>query len=220
MTRGTAALCLVLLIASASAEAQRRTTAARGRAAQAAAKTEPATFTCPSPLGEGVKTKLQFCDVNTGREYAEGILIMLPPRTGPVTLSFDLHNRHIYSEELIKTNRAYRHYTATIGVLTDNNDLLSRFVVQNEFRNASDVVDRIAGDVSPGGLKAVAPTGLESISVEISDPKVESVSILGEKLAVVRPDSPTPDNFTAAGRPIAIVSNVQLTYRPAPARRR
>jgi hypothetical protein len=45
------------------------------------------------------------------------------------------------------------------------------------------------------------------------------VSILGEKLAVIRPDSTTPDNFTAAGRPIALVSNVTLTYRPAPARR-
>lgn len=175
-------------------------------------------FTCPSPLGEGVKTKLQFCDVQTGRDPAEGIVIMLPPHTGPVTLTFDLHNRHIYSDELIKTKQAYRHYTATIGVLTANNDLLSRFVVQNEFRTAADVIDRIAGDVSPGGLKAVAPTGIESIRVEIPA-NVESVSILGEKLAVIRPDSAVPDNFSAPGRPIAIVSNVMLTYRPAPVRR-
>ena len=113
-------------------------------------------------------------DVITGRDTSEGIVIMLPPHTGPVTLTFDLHNRHIYSEELIRNRQAYRHYTATIGVLTDNNDLLSRFVVQNEFRAAGDLVDRIAGDVSPGGLKAVAPTGLESISVEIPADAVSS----------------------------------------------
>ena len=59
-----------------------------------------------------------------------------------MTLTFDLHNRHTYSEELIKTNRAYRRYTATIGVLTLDNTLLSRAVVQNEFRTAADLVDR------------------------------------------------------------------------------
>ncbi len=175
-------------------------------------------FACPSPLGEGVKTKRQFCDVQTSREFADGIVIMLPPHTGPLTLTFDLHNRHIYSEELIRAKQAYRHYTATIGVLTDNNDLISRYIVQNEFRTAADVVDRVAGDVSPGGLKAVAPTGLESITVEVGA-DVQSVSILGEKLAVIRPDSAVPDNFTAAGRPIAVVSNVMVQYRPAPVRR-
>lgn len=195
-------------------EAQRGTT--RRPAAQPAPKTEPAQFECPSLLGEGVGTKLQFCDVLTGRDPADGIIIKLPPHTGPVTLTFDLHNRHIYSEELIKTNRAYRHYTATIGVLTAHNDLLSRFVVQNEFRTAGDLIDRVAGDVSPGGLKAVAPTGLASIQIEIPAAE-ESVSILGDKLSIIRPDG--VDSFIAPGRPIAIVSNVMLQYRPAPVRR-
>ena len=40
-----------------------------------------------------------FCDVMSGRDPAAGILIPLPPHRGPVTLSFDLHNRHTYSEE-------------------------------------------------------------------------------------------------------------------------
>ena len=52
---------------------------------------------------------------------ADGIIIKLPPHAGPVTLTFDLHNRHTYSEEQIKANRAYRRYTATIGVLTMDN---------------------------------------------------------------------------------------------------
>jgi hypothetical protein len=198
--------------------AQTRRAPARRPAPQPAVKTEPAEFVCPSPLGEGVQTMRLFCDVLTGRDPADGIIINLPPHTGPVTLTFDLHNRHIYSEELIKTNRAYRHYTATIGVLTMNNDLLSRAVVQNEFRTAVDLVDRIAGDVSPGGLKAVAPTGLQPIRIEIPAME-ESVSILGEKLATIRPDSDVVDTFITPGRPIAIISNVMIEYRPAPVRR-
>jgi hypothetical protein len=43
------------------------------------------------------------------------------------------------------------------------------------------------------------------------------VSILGEKLSIVRPDG--TDNFSAPGRPIAIISNVQVQYRPGPVRR-
>ncbi len=42
------------------------------------------------------------------------------------------------------------------------------------------------------------------------------VSILGEKLAVVRVDG--VDDFKAPGRPIALVSNIQVEYRPAPQR--
>jgi hypothetical protein len=127
-----------------------------------------------------------------------------------------LHNRHTYSEELIKANRAYRQYTATIGVLTADNTLLARGVVQNEFRTAADLVDRVGGGAGPGGVKAVAPTGTESISVTIPAAE-QSVSILGEKLTVIRADG--TDNFSAPGRPIAIISNVMLEYRPAPARR-
>ena len=192
--------------------------ATRGRASAPATRTEPAMFDCPSLLGEGVQTKRSFCDVLTGRDTAEGIIIKLPPHTGPVMLRFDLHNRHTYSEELIKTNRAYRQYTATIGVLTADNTLLTRAVVQNEFRTAADLVDRVSGGAGPGGMKAVAPTGTEPITVTVPATE-ESVSILGEKLTVIRADSAVPDNFTTPGRPIAIISNVTLEYRPAPARR-
>src|SRR5688572_4568987 len=117
------------------------------------------------------------------------------------------------------TNRAYRQYTATIGVLAADNTLLTRAVVQNEFRTAADLVDRVSGGAGPGGVKAVAPTGTEPITVTIGATE-ESVSILGEKLTVIRADGPdNPDTFTAPGRPIAIISNVTLEYRPAPARR-
>ena len=44
-----------------------------------------------------------------------------------------------------------------------DNTLISRAVVQNEFRTAADLVDRVSGGAGPGGVKAVAPTGIESI---------------------------------------------------------
>src|SRR6185503_11707172 len=99
-----------------------------------ALKKEAPEMTCPTPLGVGVKTKTAFCDVMTGRDPAGGVLIKLPPHRGPVTLTFDLHNRHMYSEEQVKSKRAYARYTATVGVLTMDNTLISRAVVQNEFR--------------------------------------------------------------------------------------
>jgi hypothetical protein len=223
MRRIHAVIVLALLPTSAAVVArvepdlQTRPPARRPAApAQPVTKTEPAAVKCPNPLGEGVRTQQSYCDVLTGREPADGIIVDLPPHVGPVTLTFDLHNRHMYSEELVKTNRGYRRYTATIGVLTMDNTLLSRGIVQNEFRTAGDLVDRIGGGAGPGGVKAVAPTGLESISVTIPADQ-QSVSILGEKVSVVRLDN--VDTFMLPGQPVAIISNVMVQYRPAPPKR-
>jgi hypothetical protein len=176
-------------------------------------KQEPADVVCPTPLGTGVTSNLAFCDVMSGRNPAEGVLIKLPLHRGPVTLTFDLHNRHTYSEEQVKSNRAFSRYTATIGVLTMDNTLISRAVVENEFRKVTDLVDRVSGGAGPGGVKAVAPTGTESISVTIPEEE-EQVSILGEKLTVERLDGSA--TYSSPGRPIAIISNVKIEYRPAP----
>jgi len=167
---------------------------------------------CPTPLGIGVRTKTAFCDVMTGRDPAGGVLIKLPPHRGPVTLTFDLHNRHTYSEEQVKARRAYARYTATIGVLTMDNTLISRAVVQNEFRTAVDLVDRVGGGAG-GGVKAVAPTGSESVTITIPEGE-EEVSLLGEKLTVERLDGVA--TYTQPGRPIADVSNVMIEYRRGP----
>ena len=199
----------------------------RATAPPAAAMTSEAPeMQCPAPLGFGVQTKRMYCDVLTGRDPADGIRITLPPHIGDLILTFDLHNRHLYSEELVKTNRAYRQYTATIGVMTPDITLLTRAIVQNEFRTASDLVDRIGAEagaavgaaVGAATVKAVAPTGSEPISLRIAA-GVESVSILGERLTVIRPDSAVPDVFVAQGRPIAVISNVMVEYRAAPVRR-
>jgi len=173
-----------------------------------------AAIQCPSELGIGVKTKRRFCDVLTGRDPKAGILVAIPPHRGPLTLSFELHNRHTYSEELVKAKKAFRQYTATVGLLTLDNTLIGRAIIQNDFRTAADLYDRIQGGAAPGGVKAVAPSGSELISMELPEDVVDQVSILGENLKVKRPDG--DDNFIAPGRPIATISNVMLEYRPAP----
>jgi len=216
-----ALVCATGLSVGLSAQARRGapTPTTRGRAAATPATppiTEVPEITCPTPLGAGVKSKLQFCDVMSGRNPADGVVIKFPPHRGPVTLTFDLHNRHTYSEEQVKANRAYARYTATIGVLTMDNTLVSRAAVQSEFRTADDLLDRIGGGAGPGGLKAVAPTGTEHISVTVPQEE-EGVSLLGEKLKVERPDGVA--TYSSPGRPIAVISNVMIQYVvPPPAR--
>lgn len=175
----------------------------------------PATFVCPSELGDGVVSKRRFCDVLIGREPRDGIVITIPPHQGPVTLSFELHNRHTYSADLVKRKLAYRHYTATIGVLLMDGTLIDRGVVDSEFRTETDLYDRVGGGAGPGGVKAVAPVGAEFLQFMLPEAAVEA-TVLGEKLTVVRPDG--TDQFTAAGRPIATISNVMIEYRPAAVR--
>ena len=63
----------------------------------------------------GIKTVRSFCDVPAGRDPAQGIVITLPSHTGPGTLTFDLHGRHLYSEDEMKRGRAYSRYRAVIG---------------------------------------------------------------------------------------------------------
>ena len=207
-----AAACM-LAAALVPAQAQTRKPPPPKPPPASAVRTEAAMMTCPQILGDGVRTKRQYCDVLIGRDPAGGILVTLPPHGGPVTLTFDLHNRHTYSEEQVRANRAYHRYTATIGVLTLDNTLVSRAIVQNEFRTQADLVDRITGGSGASGLKAVAPTGTESVSIVIPEEAMQ-VSILGEKLSVVRVDG--QDTFSASGRPMAVISNVMVEYKPPP----
>ena len=183
-------------------------------AATPAMKIAPADVDCPSPLGSGVNTKRVFCDVPIGRTPADGITITIPPHKGTTVLTFDLHNRMTYSEDLVRAGRAYARLTATIGVMTMDNTLITRAVVQNEFRTSADLFDRISGGAGPGGLKAVAPTGQEAIRIELPA-DLAQVSVLGEKLAARRADA--DEMFTGPGRPIALISNVMVEYLPGAA---
>ena len=224
----TWAFATALLFASGVLSAQSRGTATKKPAPAPATKapapaakpaekkTEPAMMMCPQPLGTGVRTMRSFCDVPIERDPLRGIIITLPPHAGPLILTFDLHNRHLYSEDLVKSGRAYRRYTTSIGVMAMDNTLLSRAAVQSEFRAATDLVDRIPG-TGPGGLKAVAPTGTEPISISI-DPGEDKVSIMGEKLTELGTDGQRSE-WTTIDRPIAIISNVMVQYQPAPVKR-
>jgi hypothetical protein len=187
------------------------------KAAPAPVTRVPASMVCPSELGTGVTTKRRYCDVLSGRDPQQGVLVTVPPHRGDATLSFELHNRHTYSAAEVRAKKAYRRYTATIGVLTMDNTLIDRAVIESEFRVERDLYDRIDGGAGPGGVKAVAPTGTEFVQFTIGE-DVTQVSILGEKLAVVRPDG--SDLFTSAGRPVATISNVMIEYRAAPATRK
>ena len=91
--------------------------------------------------------------------------------------------------------------------------LLGRGAVQSEFRSAKDLYDRVSGGAGPGGVKAVAPIGDETAVITIP-PNVEQVSLLGEALEAT---TAAGKEGPAAGRPVAIVSNLQVEYRPAPA---
>jgi hypothetical protein len=208
---GLTIVVATLLIAPVTTAQTRRTTAAPATAM----RTEPAKMNCPQVLGQGMQTARSFCDVIITRDPAEGVIIPLPPHTGAVTLTFDLHNRHTFSEELAKTARGFRRYTAMVGLLAADNTPLGRAVVHNEFRNVKDLFDRIAGGTGPGGVKAVAPTGVETVTIVIpADEPTDSLSIVGLRLIESRTDG--SDQFVASGRPIAIVSNVMLQYRPGP----
>ena len=178
-----------------------------------ATKTEAPDMTCPAPLGVGVTTKVSFCEIAIGRDPAGGVLVRLPPHRGNVTLIFDLHARHTYSQE---ESRTYSRYTASVGVLTMDNTLVSRAVVLAEYRSAKDLLDRIGGGAGPAGVKAVAPIGDEKISIAIPESE-DQVSLLGEKLTVEREDG--TQTFTQPGRLIAAISNVMIEYRPGPAKK-
>jgi hypothetical protein len=175
-----------------------------------APKTEPAQLQCRESLGVGVRTKASYCFVLAGRDPAEGVIVTIPSHTGAATLTFDLHNRHTYSEEDVKAGRGFASYTAVIGILTMKGELLARGAVRSEFRTAKDLHERIGGGAGPGGVKAVAPIGAETVSVTIPA-GVTQVSLLGEvleALTVIGREGASP------GRPVAIVSNVKVEYRP------
>ena len=220
-----AALAAVLLLTSGLHAQTKRTTPAKPAPKPAAKPTakpaapeppapriELAMLNCPQVLGTGTQTMRTYCEVQAGNDAAAGIIVTLPPHTGPVRLMFDLHNRHTYSADLVKAKKAYTRYTARIGVLTMNNVLIARAAIASEFRTEADLYDRISGG-GPGGLKAVAPTGVEAIEVDIPEEN-QTVSILGERLSMVRLED--ADTYSTPGRPIALISNVRVEYTPPP----
>lgn len=218
MSRTSVFVLVALLAASWSAAgepaARRAQRKPAPKAAPARTTTAPADVTCPQVLGTGVGSGLQFCDVMTGRTPADGILVRLPPHRGKLTLLFDLHNRHTYSEQEVKAGRAYASYTATVAAVTPDSGVLGRGLVQSDFRETRDLLDRVSGGAGPRGVKAVAPVGTERIRIEVPE-DVTEVSLLGERLTVVRFEGTQTYTFSGPSRPIAVISRVMVQYVPA-----
>jgi hypothetical protein len=211
----TAIAALVMVVTASEGDAQRRRAPPPRKPAPPPPKVEPAEIKCPEPLGVGVRTGASYCFVLAGSDPTQGVRVTIPPHAETATLMFDLHNRHTYSEEAVRSGRGFAKYTAVVAVLTMKGDLLDRGAVQTEFRTARDLYERIAGGAGPGGVKAVAPLGHEPVSVSIPA-AIDEVSILGELL-----DGTTPAGRETAtpGRTVAVISNVRVEYRPAPAKK-
>ena len=211
----------VPVVAAAPAPASAAEAAAEAAAAPAAAGAvaagttqttvvEPVEVRCPEVLGVGVTTNVPFCDVLIQSDPTLAITVVLPPRRGEATLSFDLHNRHIYSEDEVRAGRAYTRYLAEVAVATATGDILARRFVVSEFRNASDLVDRVSGGAGPAGIKALAPAGVERVFVPIPA-GVERVVIAGQRLDLLRSDQ-TRDEVRTVGRAMAVMSNALIEY--------
>ena len=165
---------------------------------------------CPSVLGIGVETDLVFCDVLAQQDPTLGVIVVLPRRRGEATLSFNLHNRHTYSEDDVRRGRAYVRYLAEVAVASPAGDVLARRYVLNEFRTANDLFDRIGGGAGPEGLKAVAPTGVERVSVRIPA-DLDRVVIVGQTLELTGIEGDL-ERIWSPGRPVAIISEMTLQY--------
>ena len=172
---------------------------------------EPVEVRCPSVLGVGIVTQVPFCDIEVQRDPALGILVVLPRRGGEATLSFNLHNRHAYSGQAERSGDAYAEYVASIAVATMDGEVLARGAVLSEFRSAADLIDRVGGGAGPLGIRAIAPLGTERVFVTVPA-GLDQVSIVGQSLDVVRADS--RDTFRSVGRPIAVLSDALISYRP------
>ncbi len=170
---------------------------------------EPAEYRCQSVLGVGVDTDRTYCDVLVGEEFADGIIVVVPAHRGAATVFFTLYGRHTYSADEVALGRGYVEYLANAAVATIE-EVLARPVVLAEFRTEADLVDRVSGGAGPGGVKAVAPIGGEGIRITVPE-GVTEISIVGLELQVTRVDG--QESFTALGRPIAVISDVQVEYQ-------
>ena len=227
LVRRAFVIILLALVAAASADAQTsRATAKKPANPPATGKTGAASprppappvreaplMQCPSILGNGVTTQRLYCDVLGGTDASAGLRVTLPPHAGPLTLSFTLHNRQTYSESEVKAGRAFARYTATLRVASGTGEAIGQAVVRSEFRTERDLVERIAGGAGPGGVKAVAPTGVEPVVLAVPE-GVDEVILSGERLSIERVGG--TEVVTAPGRPYAVVSGVEIEYRPAP----
>jgi hypothetical protein len=167
---------------------------------------------CAASLGAGVKSRRTFCDVITGVAHADSVSVAVPARTGAATLFFDLHNRFALPAVTRFPGASYTRHDAIVRVVGGDGDIIGRAAVVREFRTTADLFDQLAGGGRPGGVKGIAPGPPEAVRFVIPA-GVTEVGIVGQSLRV-RTATGSDDTYDAPGRPVAIVSNVRLEYRP------
>lgn len=203
-------MCLVPLVAGAQARQKPKPAApppAKSATKPAATKLTRE-VTCPVDLGLGAKSKRQFCDVAISTDPAAGISMRVPPHTGSSTLLFDLHNRFAVAPNALPFARA----SALVAVLNGNSGVvIERAAVLGELRTEIDLFDRLSG-TGPGGSKTVAPGRATSVKVTVPA-AVTSISIVGVRLELTSKEGRV--EYTTAGRPIAMISNMRIEYTPA-----
>ena len=166
---------------------------------------------CVAPLGAGAKTRRNFCDVLIGTRPSESVSLAIPKHTGTATLMFDLHNRFTLPAIAVTGPLTFAKHEAIVAVVRPAGEVLQRAAVVREFRTPTDLFDQITGGTRPGGVKAIGPGPAEPIRVTVPA-GVASVGIVGMKLEVLTRAS--EEVFDTPGRPVAIVSNVRVEYRP------
>jgi hypothetical protein len=167
--------------------------------------------TCAAQLGAGIKSDRPFCDVLIGATPDESVGIAIPAYTGTATLLFDLHNRFTVPAIMVPGPLTFARHEAVVSVIRPTGDVIGKAAVVREFRDLTDLFDQIGGGSNPGGVKAVAPGQAESIRMTVPA-GLTSVGIVGTRLTVLTRLS--QEVFETPGRPVAIVSNVRVQYRP------
>ena len=167
---------------------------------------------CAASLGNGVRSRRAFCDVISGATPSDSVAMAIPARTGPATLFFDLHNRFALPVVSGFPGASYTRHEAVVRVVGADGGVIGRAAVIREFRTTADLFDQIAGGGRPDGAKGVAPGPPEAVRIVVPA-GVTTIGIVGELLRV-RTATGRDDTFDAPGRPVAIVSNVRLEYRP------
>ena len=176
-------------------------------------RTEAIAIECPNILGDGITSGERYCDIVTATDVKNGAVIRLPRHRGVAVVSFELHNRQMYSPELVRSGRGYTRALATIVAARMDGTVLQRNAVLSEFRKESDLIERISGGAGPGGVKAVAPIGTEKVVLEVPE-AYDAIALVGESLSITRMDG--SETVRAPGRPIAAVSSAKVQYQPAP----
>ena len=166
-------------------------------------------FSCAADLGVGLKSRRKFCDLIISTSTKDGVMMTIPPHTGPTMLMFDLHNRYTPPLAGASPAQVYAKHTAIVAVLDQAGTEVAKAAVSRELRTDVDIFDRVGGGVGPGGAIAVAPGRPEAIVMKLPA-AVTAISVVGVSLEIM--SLAEQGTFTTAGRPVAIGSNFRIEY--------